>query len=299
MVIQRTQKEIRQRAPVWLIALLVLNAGLMSFDARDAVTRERMIRVWAQGAVGWAQRPVSSASGASVGFFQRVSHMWRASAENEDLRRRVAEAENELRDARASRDENERLKGLLDLKQDVNYGTVSARVISRDSSMWFGSVIVNRGTSSGVKRDMPVATREGLVGRVVGVSPWTAQVMLLTDERAAAGAVVGQLGDSGALGSVRGRGQNGLLRMGYVSGLVQVNLGDYVVTTGQDGIYPPGLNVGTVEKITPGSATTAHEIFIKPGARLDSLQEVMILQYQPPPRAARMETLPNVDKGKK
>ena len=99
---------------------------------------------------------------------------------------------------------------------------------------------------------MPVVTPDGIVGRVVGVGPVTAQVMLITDERAAAGAVVGQLGQSNALGSVRGYGKNGLLEMRYVSGLETVNVGDYVVTTGQDGIYPPGLNVGAVVEVDAG-----------------------------------------------
>ena len=121
--------------------------------------------------------------------------------------------------------------------------------------------------------------------------------MLLTDERTAAGAVVGQVGSS-AIGSVRGFGKNGLLEMRYVSGLETINVGDSVATTGQDGIYPPQLNVGTVVEIKPGSATTPHTIYVKPGARLDSLQEVLVLQYQPPTRSAPEKSLPNVSKGK-
>ena len=151
----------------------------------------------------------------------------------------------------------------------------------------------------GVENNLPVATSDGIVGRVVATSPWTAQVMLLTDERAAAGAVVGQLGTSNALGSVSGYGTNGLLEMRYVSGLEEVKINDYVVSTGQDGIYPQGLNIGTVVEIKPGSATTPHEIRIKPSARLDSLKEVAVLLYQPPPRVAPDKSLPNIDKGKK
>jgi rod shape-determining protein MreC len=213
--------------------------------------------------------------------------------------RGLAEAENELREARQARDENERLKRLLDFTKDVRYDSIPARVVARDPSVWFNSLIINRGTASGVDLDMPVVTPEGIVGRVVGVGPVSAQVMLITDDRAAAGAVVGQLGASNALGVVRGVGTQGLLEMRYVSGLEPVNLGDYVVTTGQDGIYPPGLNVGTVVQKTEGSATAPHTIYVKPGARLDSLEEVAVLQYRPPPRTAPERTLPNVDKGKK
>lgn len=295
-----TQREIRQRAPVWLLILLALNFGLMTFDAKDAQTKQRVIRVWAQAAVSPFQRATTGGVGAGVGFFQRLANMRNAEAENESLKQRLAGIENELRAARAERDENDRLRKLLDFQQDKDYKIVPAGVIARDPSVWFNSVIINRGTSAGVDLNMPVVTAEGVVGRIVAVSPFTAQVMLLTDERAAAGAVVGQLGASNALGSVRGYGKNGLLDMRYVSGLEVVNVGDYVVTTGQDGIYPPGLIVGTVVEKGDGSATTPHTILVKPGARLDALEEVAVLQYRPPPRTVPdMRALPNMDKGKK
>lgn len=299
MVLMRTQKEIRQRAPVWLAAMLALCLGLMSYDARDPVTKQRVIRVWVQAVAGWFQRPVASAGGAGIGLFQRVVNSWNASAENERLRNRLAETETQLRAAEAARDENERLRSLLGLKEESRYGVVAASVIGRDPSVWFSSIVINRGSSAGVELNMPVVTREGIVGRVVGVSPWTAQVMLISDERAAAGAVVGQLGASNALGSVRGFGKTDLLEMRYVSGLEEVKMGDYVVTTGQDGIYPPNLSVGTVVEVEKGSATTPHRIRIRPSARLDSLEEVSVLLYHAPQRNQPERTLPNVDKGKK
>jgi rod shape-determining protein MreC len=298
-MVRSTQKEIRQRAPVWLVVLLVANFGLMTWDARDEVTRQRVIRVWAQAALSPFQRGVTGVGGFGLNLFDRLGQMRTAQAENERLRARLAEAENELRDARQARDENERLKGLLGFGQEAGYETVPARVIARDPSVWFNTVIINRGTADGIDLNMPVATPEGVVGRVVAVSPVSSQVMLLTDERAAAGAVVGQLGASNAIGSVRGFGRNGLLEMRYVPGLETVNQGDYVVTTGQDGIYPPGLSVGTVVEVTPGTVTTPHTIRVKPGARLDSLQEVLVLLYRPPQHPAPERALPNMDKGKK
>jgi rod shape-determining protein MreC len=120
--------------------------------------------------------------------------------------------------------------------------------------------------------------------------------MLITDEKAGAGAVVGQLGQSGALGSVRGRADLGVgvIEMRYVSGLEKVEVNDTVMTTGQDGIYPPGLNVGRVVDVKNGTATQAHQILIQPGAQLDHLEEVAVLLYRPPPRPTPQETLPNV-----
>ena len=145
---------------------------------------------------------------------------------------------------------------------------------------------------------MPVVTGGGIVGRVITVSPFASQVMLLTDEKAGAGAVVGQLGQSGALGSVRGRADLGVgvIEMRYVSGLEKVELGDHVMTTGQDGIYPPGLNVGKVVDVKHGSATQAHQILIQPGAQLDHLEDVAVLLYRPPQRPTPEQSLQNAER---
>src|SRR3712207_6633109 len=117
----RTQKEIRQRAPLLLIILLVGNLGLMSISAKDEATNQRMIRVWAQAGASLFQRPISTASGAGVGLFQRIANLRHAAAENEQLRRHISEMETELNEARAARDENERLRSLLGLKDELGY----------------------------------------------------------------------------------------------------------------------------------------------------------------------------------
>lgn len=87
--------------------------------------------------------------------------------------------------------------------------------------------------------------------------------------------------------------------MRYVSGLEKVEVNDIVTTTGQDGIYPPGLNVGRVVDVKNGTATQAHQILIQPGAQLDHLEEVAVLLYRAPQRSAPQETLPNVEKSGK
>jgi rod shape-determining protein MreC len=295
----RTQKEIRQRAPIWLGILLLTNLVIMAMDARDSVTRQRLLRVWVQALVSPAQSLSSGASGASTNFFRQIVNFRQTAGENEKLKEDLATAQLDLRKAQQANVENERLKGLLNLKEQTGYDQVAARVIARDSSVWFNTITINRGSSSGVALNMPVVTGSGIVGRVIALSPWTAQVMMVTDEKAAAGAIVGQLSGSGALGSVRGLGNSGLIEMRYVSGLQTVEVGNYILTTGQDGIYPPGLNVGEVVQVKPGTATQPHQILIKPGAKLDQLEEVAVLLYRPPQRIAPEQALPNVDKTKK
>jgi len=298
MATVRTQREIRQKAPLWLIGLLLANVVIMAIDARDSQGGQQMVRVWTQTVATPVQNVSSKAGGATSNFFRQIFNFHSIAAENEQLKQRVTEMESELHNARLHTAKNERLKGLLGLRDQNTYQTMPARVIARDPSIWFNTITIDRGSSSGVKVNMPVVSATGIVGRVVSVSPWASQVMLVTDEKAGAGAVVGQLGESGALGSVRGRPDLGLIEMRYVSGLEKVTVGDYVVTTGQDGIYPAGLNVGEIVDVKNGTATQPHQILIRPGARLDRLEEVAVLLYEAPQRTAPAQTLPNVEKKK-
>ncbi len=301
MATVRTQKEIRQRAPIWLVVLLFANLVTMAVDARDADGQQKMLRIWTQIFSSPLQSASSKASGATFGFFREIWNFRSTAQENEELQQRLTKVELELHTARQQAAENDRLKALLNLSEQSEIKTVPARVIARDPSVWFNTITINRGSSSGITVNMPVVTPGGIVGRVITVSPWASQVMLITDEKAGAGAVVGQLGQSGALGSVRGRADLGvgLIEMRYVSGLERVEVNDYVMTTGQDGIYPSGLNVGRVVEVKNGTATHAHQILIRPGARLDHLEEVAVLLYSAPQRPAPEQTLPNTEGPKK
>jgi len=283
------------------VTLLIANLAIMAVDARDADGRQKVLRIWTQTFASPLQSASSKASGATSGFFQQIGNFRSTAVENEQLKQRLSEAETELHSARAANVENERLKALLKLNEQTEIKNVPARVIARDPSVWFNTITINRGSSSGIEMNMPVVTPGGIVGRVITVSPWASQVMLITDEKAGAGAVVGQLGQSGALGSIRGRADTGvaLIEMRYVSGLEKVEVGDYVMTTGQDGIYPPGLNVGRVVEVKNGTATQAHQILIQPGAQLDHLEEVAVLLYHPPPRSLPEQTPQSAERSRR
>jgi rod shape-determining protein MreC len=270
----------------------------MAVDARDSNGQQKVLRIWTQTFASPLQTASSKASGATSGLFDQIWNFRSTAAENAELKERLAKAELELNAARQAEAENERLKALLNLHEQTDIKSVPARVIARDPSVWFNTITINRGSTSGVAVNMPVVTGGGIVGRVITVSPFASQVMLITDEKAGAGAVVGQLGQSGALGSVRGRADLGVgvIEMRYVSGLEKVEVGDTVMTTGQDGIYPPGLNVGKVVDVKHGTATQAHTILIQPGAQLDHLEDVAVLLYQQPQRPTPQQTLQNADR---
>jgi rod shape-determining protein MreC len=271
----------------------------MAFDAREINSGQRMVRVWAQVVADFVQSPVTTVSSAFSNYFQSIANLRTAQSENDTLKQRVQELQVEIKQTEELTAENERLKSLLNLKEQSKYKILPAKIIGRDPSVWFDSSIINRGSLDGVKLNMPVVTDGGLVGRVTAVSPLTAQVDLITRDKSGLGAVIGEIGNSNALGVVSGTSKKEILEMRYVPGSVEVKVGEGIYTTGQDGIYPAGLKVGEIVEVRSGTATVPHQIFIHPSARLNSMQEVGVLLYESPPRPQFEQQLPNALKDSK
>jgi len=266
----------------WLaIILCVANFVLMAFDAR-AEGGQRVIRVWAQTAADFVQSPVTTVTSSVSGYFGSIANLRGAQDENEALKQRIQELEVELKAKEDLTSENQRLNQLLNLQEKTKYKVLNARIIGRDPSVWFDSSIVNRGSLDGVKLNMPVVTNGGVLGRVTAVGPLTSQVDLVTRDKSGVGAVVGEIAGSNALGVVMGTSKRELIEMRYVPGSAEVQVGQIVYTSGQDGIYPAGLKVGEIVEVDSGSATTPHRIMIRPTAGVGSAQEVGILLYEPP-----------------
>ena len=297
-MVERSQKDVWRLTPWLMIALLLINFVLMAFDAKEINSGQRIVRVWTQTMADFIQSPVTTVSSSVSNYFTSISSLRSAASENDKLKQRVQELEVEKKQKEELASENERLRSLLNLKEHSKYNVLIARIIGRDPSVWFDSSIVNRGSLDGVALNMPVVTDGGLVGRITAVSPLTSQVDLITRDKSGLGAVIGQVGESTALGVVSGTSKKDLLEMKYVPGNIDVQTGQAVFTTGQDGIFPPGLKVGEIVNVVQGSATTPHQILIRPAAKLSSMQEVGILLYEPLPRTDFEQKLPNAVKKK-
>jgi len=283
-MVERSQKEVWRMTP-WLVLILLLgNFIMMAFDAREITSGQRVIRVWTQAAADFVQSPVTTVSSGVTGYFSSIANLRSAQGENDQLKKENEELKLQIESSKGLTEENQRLKALLDFKAQSKLVVLPARIIGRDPSIWFDSSIIDRGSLDGVKLNMPVVANGALVGRVTAVSPLTAQVDLITRDKSGLGAVIGEIGASTVLGVVSGTSKRDLLEMKYVSGSTDVQVGQSVFTTGQDGIYPPGIKVGDIVQIISGSATTPHQIFIQPSAKLGSIQEVGVLLYEPPQR---------------
>jgi rod shape-determining protein MreC len=216
-----------------------------------------------------------------------------AASENDVLKQRVQELEMQVQEKQTLSAENVRLKSLLEFKSGSKIEIVSAKIIGRDPSSWFGALVINRGSLDKVDLNMPVVTPGGVIGRVTAISPLTAQVTLITDDKSSEAAIVGELGNSGARGVVRGMNDRETLEMRYVPVSLDVKVGETVYTTGQDRLYPPGLRIGEVVEVRPGAATASHTIYVRSVAGISSLDEVAVLLYKPTPRERFEKTIPN------
>ena len=203
--------------------------------------------------------------------------------ENETLRARVAQLEITLQEQRTLVQQAERLQALLALKPAVSTPTLAAEVIAGYTDAGMMTVTIDKGSGDGVLEDMAVMAPTGIVGRVIGpVAAHAARVQLIIDENAAAGAVTER---TRAGGMVVGQRGDPPLRMELVSNLSDVQAGDLVVTSGADGIYPKGFNIGRVEQSDRGPQLYRN-ITVRPMADFRELEEVLVVLRGPRPAIA-------------
>ena len=226
------------------------------------------------------QRGVAGVVGGVARFWNGYVGLLSVQAENDALRESVAELQFRLQRERALAQRARGLEELLGLRRDVVFSTVSARVIAGDATPYFRTATIDRGSGDGVRRDSAVVSPNGVVGRVVSdPGPRAAKVQLLVDRSAAAGAIIER---TRAAGLVMGDADERVLRMEYVSNLEDVQLGDVVVTSGIDGVYPKGFVIGEVVVVHrgPGLYKTIH---VRPKVEFNDLEDVLVIVREPAP----------------
>lgn len=194
--------------------------------------------------------------------------------ENRELQEIIDKLRQEKNELLEVSDENERLRKLLNLKKERADYVVTARAFARDPTNWFQSLWINKGTSSGIAKNMVAVTAVGPVGRVNRVFQEGANIILITDINSA---VAVRLQSSRIEGILEGRGDNGCY-LKYVSKTADVKLGESLVTSGLDGIYPKGLLVGYVTSVKKEGEEMFQVIEVEPAQNLNALEEVMILK---------------------
>lgn len=214
-----------------------------------------------------------------------------ARAENQQLRVRLREAETALQQRQQQAEEAARLREMMELRAILPLDTVVAGVIARDAMPWFRTLTIDKGSRQKVALNAPVISSTGVVGRVIRLGPNAATVQLLLDHQAGVGARIERSRITGVVSGQTGFGSGGSpdLVLKWVPALADVVVGDVVVTSGLDRIYPPGLMLGRVRVVERGNGLF-KEIMVQPSARFDELEEVLVVRTALP-EDATPETL--------
>jgi rod shape-determining protein MreC len=224
--------------------------------------------------------PVFKSLGKVTFFLEDMVHeyVWLRDVrhENESLRDRVASLEQMVTNYREAYVENLRLRRLVDFKSTIEAETVAAQVVVHDMTGWFQTLIVDKGFKDSVGPDMAVVNDEGVVGRVLDVSDRYSRVLLITDPGSAVDAIIQRNRVRGILG---GKDSNGCI-LRYVRGNLDVQMGDLIITSGKDGIFPKGLRLGVVQGIFRDPVDLFQKIEVKPLVRLSALEEVLVIKRE-------------------
>ena len=260
------------------ILALVLVAQLMALAYQVRKPTEhgsvRLIRLWAVSAITPFEKGfVHSVDGVANGWHNYV-YLRNVRRQNDQLRDEIQRLR--LEQVRLTQDANQawRLQSLLGFKEQYISETMAAQVISSTGSEFTRGIYIDKGSRDGIKRDMPVITADGIVGKVYSVFPSSSLVLEINDPTSGAGVILEKSRLQGILkGDQKGTGET------YVSNIMadeRIEPGDVVLTSGGDRVFPKGLPVGTVAKVLSGQESFLN-IRIKPAARLDRLEEVLVI----------------------
>jgi rod shape-determining protein MreC len=277
-----------RRSRFLLVGLVLAHLTVISHQV-DGGTGVSLLQRGVLGVLSPLQRGV----GHTAAFGSELWRGWvfhrETYAENRRLRERVRTLESELQLRSYRAQESVRLRDLLGLQQAVPLASLAAQVVGRDGVPWFRTLTLDKGEADGVELNAAVISATGVVGRVFAVGPRVARVQVLLDRDSGAAALVERSRVSGVVsGQVSGAETGGEdLVLKYVPERADVVVGDLVVTSGLDRIFPKGLAIGRV-RVVGDVAGLFRDLRVEPSARFDRLEEVLVLRPAPaPPQTTR------------
>ncbi|CAM2796772.1 rod shape-determining protein MreC [Fructilactobacillus fructivorans] len=271
------------RKLVIIVVCLIIGLGLISGSV--AVRKNRatppLIQQVGNDVVGFGDRIVSLSANGVGSLFGATGNLLNTYQENNHLKGQVEQLAQTQVKNQALENENTKLRQQLDIKgTPTDYKSINASVITRTPSSWLNQLIINKGSASGVQKNMSVIVNSGLVGRVAEVNKTNSKVELITDK-----------GDNASRFSVQVQGQkkvvNGLidgynrdtneLVMGSVTNQDKIKTGTKVMTNGLGGVTPKGLFVGKVAGTKQNSDGISEKVNIKPAANMDDIEAVTVI----------------------
>jgi rod shape-determining protein MreC len=207
-------------------------------------------------------------------YLKAIAEFKRMEEENKELKEKIEITYQENSTLKEKLIAYDRLKKLLELKETFSYEMISSLVISREPGNWFSSIIIDKGTADGVKKNMAVITHRGLVGKVVSVDSRTAKILLILDQRSAVGGMIQRSRD---IGVVKGSESN-YCYMEYLSHNADIKINDLVITSGLGSIFPKGIVIGRIAGIKKESHDLFQKVIVRPEVDFTKLEEVFVVK---------------------
>ncbi len=234
------------------------------------------------GVITTPLQSISADISASVGnFFGELINAKQTAKENDALKERLRELNQQLIELETYRQENQQYRAFLGLKEEnPDFDFEAASVIGRDHNDRFGSFVIDKGSHQGVKPRDPVISPDGLVGIVSEVGLTQSKVATILDVALNVGAVDIRTRDTGIVTGSVDLAFNGLCRMNYLPRESGAAVGDLVVTSGSDsgGLFPKGLIIGNVVEVLPETSGLSLYATIRPTADIDNIKDVFVIK---------------------
>jgi rod shape-determining protein MreC len=255
--------------------LLVLQLALLSLQIENP-SGILLFKSWTLAVQAPLVAAASGISGGAQSVWRNYFWLMGARAENERLKEQVRTLSLKTGYYEQERKENIRLRRLLALNEANGFKTIGARVIARTPSFLSNVIYINKGSAEGVCIDAPVLSGDGIIGRTILVAKHQSQVQLITNPDASIGVLIEKSRTPGVL---RGLGDV-LMDLNYIGNTEPVSVGDAVLSSGLDGIYPKGLLIGKVVDSHKGKSVYRN-IKVEPSVDFVRLEEVSVLLQYP------------------
>jgi rod shape-determining protein MreC len=269
---------LNKRLIILLVSMIIL-VSLIGFSLK-----ERKELTWPEQFVkdttGWVQTLVSRPANYIAGFFGNVNDLQNTYVENKELRSRLDELAQLKADVQTLTEENNELRDILDKKDSLSdYKQIQATVIGRNPDRWDELLIINKGSTDGIERDMAVITSTGLIGKVKSSRQFTSTIQLLSSTDATNRVSAEIVGSQTYYGQIEGfDAVKEMLLLKKIPYEAKIEKGQLVQTSGMGGVFPSRLIIGTVEEVVPDEFGLTQTAFVKPGANFYDLEHVMVIE---------------------
>ena len=267
----------RNRLLATAALFLVLAAGMILRTGTSHGRDDQLGRIFLE-LMAPLERAGTFASRTVADAWESASGLLRARDEAEALRGRVRQLEQDTARLAETEAENARLRTLLDFRRTLGGTLLTTRVIGHDAAGLSRTLVVDQGSAAGIAKGAAVLAPEGIVGQVFQVSPHAARVLLVSDHNSGVDAVVQR---------TRGRGivegtADGRCGLKFVKRTEDLQVGDLVVSSGLDGIFPRGLPIGRIQAVDKQGQGLFQYAQIEPAVDAERLEEVVVMVGAPP-----------------